>query len=170
MGAIPSGKCGERFPHPKGRIWRDPGVGRPAAMTCCCSGQGGVRERKGGWGRRGRRGPWILALSRQPAWRDREGHIIAGLGICRASGVGTTSPLCRAIVCPSPVSTAFCTWWRGRSFWSRHWEWRDRLALSRHLNWRDKHRILLLCPTSAAAPCFWCSLATACFCCWCSSC
>ena len=35
MGAIPSGKGGERFPQlsppPKGRIWGDPGGGRPAA-------------------------------------------------------------------------------------------------------------------------------------------
>ena len=83
MGAISSGKGGERFPQlsrPQkagfGGIW---GVGRAAATTCYCSGRGGVRERKGGWGRRGRRGPWIMALSRQPAWRDREGHVITGL-------------------------------------------------------------------------------------------
>ena len=74
MGAIHSGKGGERFPQLSptqktgfGGIW---GVGRPAATTCCSSGRGGVRERKGGWGRRGRRGPCILALSRHPEWRD----------------------------------------------------------------------------------------------------
>ena len=161
MGAIPSGKGGERFPQlpPKGRIWGIWGVGRPAATTYCCSGRGGVRERKGGWGRRGRRGPRILALSRQPAWRDRlvaavhvarqrgprhrrRGAALARAasvatlsgrqGICRASGVGATSPLCRAIVCPSPVRTAFFTWWRGSSLWSCHSQWRDRVALSRH--------------------------------------
>ena len=42
-------------------------------------------------------------------------------GICRANTTGATSLLCRAIVSPSPVGTAFLTWWRGRSLWSRHY-------------------------------------------------
>ena len=72
MGAIPSGKGGERFPQlppPKagfGGVWGAAAGGDPWTS----SGRGGVRERKGGWGRRGRRGPRRLALSRQPAWRD----------------------------------------------------------------------------------------------------
>ena len=88
MGAIHSGKCGERFPQLSptqkagfGGIW---GVGRLAATTCCCFGRGGARERKGGWGRRGRHGPgyWSCrasphSLSRQCMWRDSEGHVIA---------------------------------------------------------------------------------------------
>ena len=70
MGAIPSEKGGERFPHspPKCRIWGE--GGRPAATPWRRSDRGGVRERKRGWGRRGRRGPRTLALSRQPVWRD----------------------------------------------------------------------------------------------------
>ena len=102
MGAIPSGKCGERFPQLSptqkagfGGIW---GVGRPAATTCCCSGRGGVRERKGGWGRRGRRGPWIMALSRQSERRDREGHVITGLAsvapVVLARQAHSVAPLC----------------------------------------------------------------------------
>ena len=75
MGAIPSGKGGECFPQlsptQKAGFGGIRGVGRPAATTCCCSGQGGVRERKGGWGRRGRCKARILALSCQPAWRDK---------------------------------------------------------------------------------------------------
>ena len=42
-----------------------------------------MRERKGGWGRRGRHGPRILALSRQPAWRDR---LVALVHVARQRG------------------------------------------------------------------------------------
>ena len=92
MGAIPSGKGGERFPQlppPKagfGGIW---GVGRPAATTCCCSGRGGVREKKEGGGEEAGAGPghWpcrasphgATGLSRQCMWRDREGHVAASV-------------------------------------------------------------------------------------------
>ena len=48
-------------------------------------------------------------------------HNGAAEGICRANTTGATSLLCRAIVSPSPVGTAFLTWWRGRSLWSRHY-------------------------------------------------
>jgi len=127
MGAIPSGKGGERFPQLQTNqkaglrgIW---GVGRPAATTYCCSGRGGVRERKGGWGRRGRRGPRILALSRQPAWRDRH---VAPVHVARQGG-----PRQRrrgaALVRAASVATL-----------SRHMHWRDRGYLSRHAGWRDQ--------------------------------
>ena len=44
-----------------------------------------------------------------------------GEGICRANTTGATSLLCRVIVSPIPVGTAFFTCWRGRSLWSRHY-------------------------------------------------
>ena len=37
-------------------------------------------------------------------------HNDAAEGICRANTTGATSLLCRAIVSPSPVGTAFLTW------------------------------------------------------------
>ena len=170
MGAIPSGKGGERFPHPKGRIWRDLGGGAAGGDHLLLFWSGRSEGKKG---RVGEKRParsldnGLVAPARMARQGGPHHHRPS---ICHASGVGATSPLCRAIVCPRPVSTEFCTWCRGRLFWSRHSQWRDRVVLSHHLNWRDKHRILLLCPASAAAPCFWCSLAAACFCCWCSSC
>ena len=62
------------------------------------SGGGAVgrkRGKKGGWGRRGWRGPMILALSRQPARRDKT---------CRATTCGATDP-----------NTSAPTWRRSRS-------------------------------------------------------
>jgi len=127
MGAIPSGKGGERFPQLSptqkagfGGIWA---VGLPAARTCYCSGRGGVRERKGGWGRRGRRGPRTLALSRQPAWRDR---LVAPVHVAQQRGPRQHrrgAALARA----ASVATL-----------SRHMHWRDRGYLSRHAGWRDQ--------------------------------
>ena len=90
---------------------------RPAAAPWTHSGRGGVRERKGGWGRRGRHGPgyWprrasphgATGLSRQCMWRDSEGHVIAvaaqrWLGPpawphCRATCNGATEAICRAM-------------------------------------------------------------------------
>ena len=116
MGAIPSGKGGERFPQlsptQKAGFRGILGVGRPAATTYCCSGRGGVRERKGGWGRRGRRGPRILALSRQPTWRDR---LVAPVHVVRQGGPRHRrhgAALARDL--------------------SRQWCWRDKPTLSRH--------------------------------------
>ena len=102
------------FPPPKVRIWRDLGVGRPAATTCCCSGRGGVRERKGGWGRRGRRGPRILALSRQPAWR---GRLVAPVHVARQRGP-RQSQRGHTVGPPGHLS--------------RQWCWHDKPTLSRH--------------------------------------
>jgi len=118
MGAIPSGKGGERFPQLSptqkagfGGIW---GVGRPAATTCCCSGRGGVRERKGGWGRRGRRAQDIGLVA--PGRLARH--------CCRASACGTTV---RATTSPA---TSVATLSPGHL--SRQWCWRDKPTLSRH--------------------------------------
>ena len=123
------GNVSPNFPAPKRPDLEGSGGGAAGGDDLLLLWSGRSEGKKGRVGEKSRRGPRILALSRLPAWRDREGHVITGLGICRASGVGATSPLCRAIVCPSPVRTAFFTWWRGRSFWSRHSQWRDRLAL-----------------------------------------
>ena len=110
-------------PPPKRPDLGGSGVGRPAATTCCCSGRGGVRERKGGWGRRGRRGPRTLALSRQPAWRDR---LVAPVHVARQGGSRHRrrgAALARA----TSVATLSC-----------HMHWRDRGYLSRHAGWRDQ--------------------------------
>ena len=74
MGAIPSGKGGECFPQlPPQRpdLGASGGGGGRRRPLDESSGRGGVRERKGGWGRGGRRRPRTLVLSRQPAWRDK---------------------------------------------------------------------------------------------------
>ena len=98
-------------------------LGGPAATRWRRAAQGGVRERKGGWGRRGRRGPMTLALSRQPAWRDR---LVAPVHVARQGGPRHRrrgAALARA----ASVATL-----------SRHMHWRDRGYLSRHEAWRDQ--------------------------------
>ena len=120
MGAIPSGKGGERFPPlfplQNAGFGGDLGGRWPAASPWTRSARGGLREGKRGWGRRGRRGPrhWpsrasppgATTLSRQCIWRDREVHVSAdaaqrGLGPpacppCRATCTGATVAICRA--------------------------------------------------------------------------
>ena len=81
----------------------------------------GVRERMGGWGRW--RGLRTLALSRQPAWRDR---LVAPVHVARQGGSRhrrRDAALARA----TSVATL-----------SRHMQWRDRGYLSRHAAWRDQ--------------------------------
>ena len=127
MGAIPSGKGGERFPplFPSktpdlGGIW---GGRWPAASPWTRSARGGLREGKRGWGRRGRRGPRTLALSRQPAWRN---NIVAPVHVARQGGPRQRrrgAALARA----ASVATL-----------SRHMHWRDRGYLSRQGKWRDQ--------------------------------
>jgi len=117
------------FPHPKGRIWRDLGGGAAGGDHLLLLWSGRSEGKKG---RVGEKRParsldnGLVAPARMARQGGPRHH---RPGICRASGVGATRPLCRAIVCPRPVSPEFCTWWRGRSFWSRHSQWRDRLAL-----------------------------------------
>ena len=163
------GNDSPHFPPQKIRIWEDLGGQRLAASPFLQLWSGRSEGKKGRVGEKRPARPLDNGLV-APARMARQGgprHRVATLsgrqGICRASGVGATSLLCRAIVCPSPVRTAFFIWWHGRSFWSRHSQW------------RDKHRIrteatLLLCLPSAAGACFCCSLAASCFCCRCSSC
>ena len=83
MGGIPSEEGGDRFPPlPRqiagfGGIWAAAAAGD--APGCVLVGvEGGEWEGGGG---RGPRGPWSLALSRQPAWRDK---------LCRANACGAT--------------------------------------------------------------------------------
>ena len=126
MGEIPSGKGGERFPvlFPLkksdfgGDLGR--GGGRRRPWTRC--GQGGAREEKGGWGTRDRR-PRTLALSRQPAWRDR---LVAPLHVARQVG-----PRHRRRVAALARAASVATL-------SRHMHWRDRGYLSRRGKWCDQ--------------------------------
>ena len=85
MGAIPSGRVGNVSPNspPKGRIWGDLGGAAAGGDPWTTSGRGRVRQRKGEWGRGGRRGPRTLVLSRQPAWRDR---LVAPVQVARQGG------------------------------------------------------------------------------------
>ena len=113
MGAIPSEKGGERFPQlfsprpQKAGFGGFEGGAAAGGNPWTSSARGGVRERKGGWGRGGRRGLRTLALSRQCMWRDREGRVIAvaalrWLGppvwpLCGATCTGATKAICRAM-------------------------------------------------------------------------
>ena len=110
------------FFHSKNPILGDlgGGGGRRRPWTRC--GRGGAREGKGGWGRRGRR-PRTLALSRQPAWRDK---VVAPVHVARQGGPRHRrrgAALARA----ASVATL-----------SRHMHWRDRGYLSRQGKWRDQ--------------------------------
>ena len=110
-------------PPPKGRIWGDLGGAAAGGDPWTTSGRGGVRERKGGWGGGGRRGPRTLPLSRQPAWRDK---LVAPVHVARQGGPRHRrrgAALARA----ASVATL-----------SRHMHWRDRGYLSRHAGWRDQ--------------------------------
>ena len=104
-------------PPPKGRIWGDLGGGAAGGDPWTSSGRGGVRERKGGWGRGGRHGPRTLALSRQPAWRDR---LVAPVHVARQGGPRHRR---RGAALARAASVAAL---------SRHMHWRDRGYLSRH--------------------------------------
>ena len=125
IGAIPSGKGGERFPQlfsPQKAGFGGMGGAAAGGDPWTSSGRGGVRERKGGWGRRGWR-PRTLALSRQPAWRDR---LVAPVHVARQGGPRHRrrgAALARA----ASVATL-----------SRHMHWRDKGYLSRHAGWRDQ--------------------------------
>ena len=116
MGAIPSGKGGERFPQlppPKGRIWRDLGGGAAGGddLLLLWSGRSGGKKGRVGEKRPARAQDIGLVaparMARQACRASARGTTgraasVATLwgrqGICRASGVGATSLLCRAIV------------------------------------------------------------------------
>ena len=73
--------------------------------------------------------PFVVARPKGPATPPSQkcstfwawAHNGAAEGICRANTTGATSLLCRVIVSPIPVGTAFFTCWRGRFLWSRHY-------------------------------------------------
>ena len=96
-------------PHspPKRWIWGGGSEGAGGRRRPLCAGRartGG--RRKGGWGRRGLRGPRTKRLSRQPAWRDRGVHVSCwrvqpllappAWHPCRAACTGATKAASRA--------------------------------------------------------------------------
>jgi len=123
MRVIPSGKGGERFP-PQNAGFRGDLGGTASGGDALEEGYSGRSEGKKG--RVGEKRPArarILALSRQPAWRDR---LVAPMHVARQQG-----PRHRRRGAALARATSVATL-------SRHMHWRDRGYLSRHAGWRDQ--------------------------------
>jgi len=111
------------FPSKNPNLGGDLGGWRPPASPWLQFWSGRRRERKGGWGRRGCRGPRTLALSRQPSWRD---SIVVPLHAAQLGGPRHRRPSA-ALAQAASVATL-----------SRHMHWRDRGYSSHQVRWRDQ--------------------------------
>ena len=111
------------FLPPKGRIWRDLGGGAAGGDDLLLLWSGRSEGKKGRVGEKRPARARILALSRQPAWRDRLVVPVHAVRQAQPRQRPSGAALARA----ASVATL-----------SRHMYWRDRGYLSHHAGWRDQ--------------------------------